>query len=40
MANAYYSGAPERQDEWVVFFADAFGRWLESLRRRLVGRTK
>ena len=23
--------APERQDEWTVFFHDSFGRWLSSL---------
>jgi hypothetical protein len=38
--SATFDCAPERQDEWVVFFGDAFGRWLESLRRHLAGRIK
>ncbi len=38
--SATFDCLPERQDEWVLFFADAFGRWLESLRRHLDGRSK
>ncbi len=38
--SATFDCAPERQDEWAVFFGDAFGRWLESLRRHLERRTK
>ncbi len=38
--SATFDCAPERRDEWVAFFADAFGRWLESLRRHLDGRSK
>jgi hypothetical protein len=32
---ATFDCAPERQDEWTVFFRDSFGRWLSSLRRHL-----
>jgi hypothetical protein len=38
--SATFDCAPERQDEWVVFFRDAFERRLESLRRYLDDRTK
>ncbi len=38
--SATFDCVPERRDEWVAFFADAFGRWLNSLRRHLDGRTK
>jgi hypothetical protein len=38
--SATFDCAPERQDEWAVFFDDAFGRWLESLWRHLERRTK
>jgi hypothetical protein len=38
--SATFDCAPERQGEWVLFFAEAFGRWLESLRRHLDGRSK
>jgi hypothetical protein len=38
--SATFDCAPERHDEWMVFFRDAFGRWLESLRRYLDGRSK
>jgi hypothetical protein len=38
--SATFDCPPERHDEWTVFFRDAFGRWLESLRRYLASRSK
>jgi hypothetical protein len=38
--SATFDCTPERHDEWTAFFRDAFGRWLESLRRDLDGRNK
>ncbi len=35
---AMFDCAPERHDEWTVFFRDAFAGWLASLRRYLDGR--
>ncbi|MFZ0778733.1 MAG: SRPBCC family protein [Xanthobacteraceae bacterium] len=35
---ATFDCAPERHDEWTVFFRDAFAGWLASLRRYLEGR--
>jgi Polyketide cyclase / dehydrase and lipid transport len=35
---ATFDCTPERHDEWVVFFRDAFAGWLASLRRYLDGR--
>jgi hypothetical protein len=32
---ATFDCAPDRQDEWTMFFRDSFGRWLSSLRRNL-----
>jgi hypothetical protein len=34
---ATFDCEPERCREQVVFFRNAFGRWLESLRRQLAG---
>ena len=33
---ATFDCAPERHDEWTVFFRDAFAGWLASLRRYLM----
>ena len=35
---ATFDCAPERHDEWMTFFRDAFAGWLGSLRRHLDGR--
>ena len=35
---ATFDCAPERHDEWTVFFRDAFAGWLASLRRYLEDR--
>lgn len=37
---ATFDCAPERHDEWTVFFRDAFAGWLASLRRHLDGRNR
>lgn len=36
---ATFDCAPERQDEWTVFFRDAFAGWLAALQRHLDGRS-
>jgi hypothetical protein len=36
--SASFDCPPERLGEWTSFFHDAFGRWLQSLRRHVDGR--
>ena len=36
--SASFDCPPERLVEWTSFFHDAFGRWLQSLRRHVDGR--
>ena len=36
--SASFDCLPERLGEWTSFFHDAFGRWLQSLRRHVDGR--
>jgi hypothetical protein len=38
--SATFDCPPERLSEWAGFFRDAFGGWLESLRRHLDARSK
>lgn len=38
--SATFDCPPERSREWSAFFRDAFGGWLESLRRHVDGRSK
>jgi Polyketide cyclase / dehydrase and lipid transport len=38
--SATFDCSPQQLDEWAAFFRDAFGRWLESLRRHLDGRSE
>jgi hypothetical protein len=35
--SASFDCPPERLGEWSLFFHDAFGRWLQSLRRHVDG---